>query len=95
MRFVNLLQLARAARSDPPPALAPEIDESNELNAAYVEAPPEPAPLVCYWCRGVDFWHGSGVVVCRACHPPAPGAERPAAAADTRTDGAPAAGGAR
>ncbi len=48
--------------------------------------PPEPAPLVCYWCRGVDFWQSSTVTVCRNCHPPAPGAERPASTPD-RTDG--------
>lgn len=34
------------------------------------------APVVCYTCRGSDFWIGSGAVVCRRCHPPAPGAER-------------------
>ncbi len=35
------------------------------------------AGLVCYSCRGSDFWHGAaGVLVCRRCHPPAPVAER-------------------
>lgn len=33
------------------------------------------APLVCFSCWGGDFWQGSGAVVCRRCHPPAPGAE--------------------
>jgi hypothetical protein len=31
--------------------------------------------VVCYSCWGSDFWQGSGAVVCRRCHPPAPGAE--------------------
>jgi hypothetical protein len=31
--------------------------------------------LTCYACRGTDFWAGTGKVVCRRCHPPAPGAE--------------------
>ena len=36
----------------------------------------EPAPLVCYACRGTDFWSGAGATTtCRRCHPPAPGAE--------------------
>ena len=35
----------------------------------------EAAPVVCYSCRGSDFWRGRGVVVCRRCHPPVPGAE--------------------
>lgn len=34
-----------------------------------------PAPPVCFSCWGSDFWQGSGAVVCRRCHPPAPGAE--------------------
>lgn len=37
-------------------------------------------PVVCYVCRGTDFWAGTGKVTCRRCHPPAPGAERGAAA---------------
>jgi hypothetical protein len=34
---------------------------------------PEPAKqLVCYSCRGADFWTSiHGVKVCRLCHPPA------------------------
>lgn len=40
------------------------------------QAPAEaPAPLVCYVCRGGDFWIGTGKMTCRKCHPPAPGAE--------------------
>ena len=35
----------------------------------------EPAPVVCYACRGTDFWSGAGTTTCRRCHPPAPGAE--------------------
>ena len=54
---------------------------------AYV-APPEVAPRSwlgpydptrpgsCDLCGGEDFWTSRwGVVICRACHPPAPGAE--------------------
>lgn len=37
-------------------------------------------PVVCYVCRGTDFWAGTGKVTCRRCHPPAPGAERGGAA---------------
>jgi hypothetical protein len=41
-----------------------------------IQAPSaDPALVVCYVCRGSDFWQGSGAVVCRRCHPPAPGAE--------------------
>ena len=43
----------------------------------------EPIPallrIVCYWCRGKDFWESARVPgrwVCRICHPPAPEAER-------------------
>lgn len=38
-------------------------------------APDTPTTVVCYTCRASDFWPGSGAVVCRRCHPPAPGAE--------------------
>lgn len=31
--------------------------------------------LICIACRSTDFWQGRGVVACRRCHPPAPGAE--------------------
>lgn len=34
-----------------------------------------PAVITCFSCWGRDFWRGSGAVVCRRCHPPAPGAE--------------------
>lgn len=57
-------------------------DEIRSHKAEIVAAlSPEPATLTCYWCRGVDFWQGSNVAVCRTCHPPAPGAERSAPAA--------------
>lgn len=32
-------------------------------------------PVVCFSCWGSDFWQGTGALVCRRCHPPAPGAE--------------------
>lgn len=35
------------------------------------------ATITCFSCWGSDFWQGSGVTVCRRCHPPAPGAEAP------------------
>lgn len=44
------------------------------------------AVVVCFSCWGSDFWQGSGAVVCRRCHPPAPRAERPATTS-TRTNG--------
>lgn len=50
------------------------------------EAPSAPATPTCINCRGTDFWQGSGAVVCRRCHPPAPGAER-AATTFTQTNG--------
>lgn len=40
-------------------------------------APPALAVVVCFSCQGVDFWQGTGALVCRRCHPPAPGAEVP------------------
>ena len=40
---------------------------------------PGPATLICYWCRGSDFWLGGTEKypkwICRRCHPAAPGAE--------------------
>lgn len=42
---------------------------------ALARVEPEPGTVVCYSCWGSDFWQGSGAVVCRRCHPPAPGAE--------------------
>ena len=50
---------------------------------------PDPAILVCYQCRGVDFWHGQFVTICRRCHPPAPGAEV-VSTTPPRTNGVPA-----
>lgn len=35
----------------------------------------DPSGLVCFSCAGSDFWQGLGLVVCRTCYPPAPGAE--------------------
>ena len=41
---------------------------------------PKPATLICYLCRGYDFWLGGTEKypkwICRKCHPAAPGAER-------------------
>ena len=70
-----------------PPALADEIRERRDEVLALLEALPrdavpgaapvtaDPARLLCFACGGTDFWKGRGVVVCRRCHPPAPGAE--------------------
>ena len=30
----------------------------------------------CFWCGSTNFWQGDGRMICRRCHPPAPGAER-------------------
>lgn len=33
---------------------------------------PRPVPLICFCCKGSDFWLSIyGVKVCRVCHPPA------------------------
>lgn len=70
-----------------PPALADEIRERRDEVLAFLEALPresvhgaapvsaDPGRLACFSCGGTDFWRGSGVVACRKCHPPAPGAE--------------------
>lgn len=55
------------------PGAIPE-NEPN-LQAAPDSPADRGAPVVCYVCRGSDFWAGFGTVVCRRCHPPAPGAE--------------------
>lgn len=78
--------VVRPAR-DLPPGLADEIRANRgEVLALLAALPSEEvygaAPvssdlraLVCLTCRGADFWRGRGLVVCRRCHPPAPGAE--------------------
>jgi len=78
--------IVRPAR-DLPSGLADEIRANRgEVLALLVALPHEEvygaAPvssdlraLVCLTCRGTDFWRGRGAVVCRRCHPPAPGAE--------------------
>ncbi len=70
-----------------PPVLADEIRANREkILAALAALPREEVHgaaqakadlrgLVCLCCRGIDFWQGRGAVVCRRCHPPAPGAE--------------------
>jgi len=43
-------------------------------------SPPEPEGKRCYCCKSTDFWTGGTEkypkLICRKCHPPAPGAER-------------------
>lgn len=58
--------LARQAKQESPLVTAQEEQESTTDTTA---------PVTCFSCWGVDFWQGSGAVVCRRCHPPAPGAE--------------------
>ena len=70
-----------------PPALADEIRGRRDEVLAFLEALPresvhgaapasaDPGRLVCFSCGSTDFWRGVGLVVCRRCHPPAPGAE--------------------
>lgn len=70
-----------------PPALADEIRGQRDEVLAFLEALPresvhgaapasaDPGRLVCFCCGSTDFWRGVGLVVCRRCHPPAPGAE--------------------
>lgn len=35
-----------------------------------------PLNLVCFSCWGSDYWTSRAKMVCRRCHPPAPGVER-------------------
>lgn len=69
---MNFLEIAfpqdyPASDPAPPPATAPCAPDL---------PPADPAPLVCYACRGADFWHSPfKSPTCRRCHPPAPGAE--------------------
>lgn len=70
-----------------PPYLADEIRGRREEVLGFLESLPreavhgaapvtaDPGRLLCYSCGKTDFWQGRGVVVCRTCHPPAPGAE--------------------
>ena len=78
--------LVRPARALPP-ALADALRGHREeilelLSARHREgvhgaarASADPNRLRCLDCRGLSFWRGRGVVACRACHAPAPGAE--------------------
>jgi hypothetical protein len=85
-RSLDRLRELRAGSTPGTSCPAALADETRAHKAAIVAAlAPTPASVVCYWCHGVSFWQGSGALVCRTCHPPAPGAERPA----------PASGGAR
>lgn len=43
--------------------------------AGAARAEEDPRNLRCFSCAGSDFWRGRGLVACRTCHPPAPGAE--------------------
>jgi hypothetical protein len=63
-----------------PSMIAPFVEELKSHKAEIIRLltpKPEPArQLVCYSCRGKDFWLSvHGVKVCRKCHPPADGAE--------------------
>jgi len=56
----------------------PPMDPYSGFSGDIPEGKPNlqaPSPVVCYVCRGTDFWIGTGKTTCRRCHPPAPGAE--------------------
>jgi hypothetical protein len=63
-----------------PSRIAPFVDDLKTHKAEIIRLlTPKPEPnkqLVCYSCRGKDFWTSIyGVSVCRKCHPPVADAE--------------------
>lgn len=62
--------------------LAPVLEIRGHLSAPPSQPirPPAEEPVTCFSCWGSDFWQGTGALVCRRCHPPAPGAEVPSLA---------------
>lgn len=53
--------------SAPPEAIPPVPDSPPDYN---------PTGSPCYCCGNTDYWKSkAGRVICRVCHPPAPGAE--------------------
>lgn len=40
--------------------------------------------MTCYWCGSSDLWQGDDRMICRRCHPPAPGAEKVTFSGKTR-----------
>lgn len=67
------------SRPQPPPVPAPPLVEvkRRRLPREVRDVEAHLAPVICYSCWGSDFWQSRGGVVCRRCHPPAPGAEVP------------------
>ena len=54
------------------PALLPMADDGTPWLGPWGFGPRAP----CLVCQGEDFWKGTGPLICRRCHPPAPGAEK-------------------
>lgn len=52
------------------------LEAFEKLKGKVAAVHPETAKLICYCCKSTDFWLSiHGRMICRKCHPPAPGAE--------------------
>lgn len=78
---VSLSVRAGTVYAAPSGRLPAELRDEIRTHKAAIVAALSPAPVACFSCRGIDFWRGSSAIVCRRCHPPAPGAETGAACA--------------
>jgi hypothetical protein len=82
---VTLTRHGDRLRLAPPQAVpAPLLDAVRANKAGLLLLVGEPAPVLCFACKGSDFWQGSPVHyadgttepalwVCRRCHPPGAG----------------------
>jgi hypothetical protein len=95
---VTVTRAGDRLRLAPPQAVpAPLLVAVKENKSALLRLVGEPAPVLCFLCRGTSFWRGMvrytdgrtrpGPWICRTCHPPAPGAEMPGAASTTHAKG--------
>jgi hypothetical protein len=82
---VTLTRHGDRLRLAPPQAVpAPLLAEARANKAALLRLVEEPGPVLCFACKGTDFWQGSPVHyadgttepacwLCRRCHPPGAG----------------------
>jgi hypothetical protein len=79
MRVRTISRIMTPRGEIPPGEIVTIPDEVFERLQGKVEPLPPLPCVVCYWCRGKDFWESSsfpGHWICRRCHPPVPEAER-------------------
>jgi len=97
---VTLTRHGDRLRLAPPQAIPVDLLERvRECKADLLKLVREPAPVLCFACKGADFWQGEPIHytdgttepaswVCRRCHPPAIGtAERRTEQGGTKQNG--------